>query len=73
MKIYHEEQFGPIVPIVSYTHIEEIKEYLGMYVGIIIEYVLLIIIKIYYFLFFLNLIIESKILLLLLLNVYNNL
>ncbi len=28
MKVYHEEQFGPIVPIVSFKHVEEPIQYL---------------------------------------------
>jgi glyceraldehyde-3-phosphate dehydrogenase (NADP+) len=28
MKIYHEEQFGPVVPIVSYSNWEEVIEYM---------------------------------------------
>jgi glyceraldehyde-3-phosphate dehydrogenase (NADP+) len=28
MKIYHEEQFGPVVPIVSFKHVEEPIQYL---------------------------------------------
>lgn len=29
MKVYHEEQFGPVVPVTTFTELEEIFQYLS--------------------------------------------